>query len=402
MIKRIELTNFFSFRKETIELNAGSNLTIGINGSGKSNFFKALRLLKVGVEGNQDNTALQSLLLGKYGGFDAMFCQSAETADFDNSIGLTFTFDKHRLSNYGFAYREDVDYKIVVIRQPGSSNYYISEKIASGDFVFLDFMNGRGKVTERTDDKPKWMMYDDYNPAELTLSQISEFDKERYLPLVVLKRALRQMNIYSYFDTTEDSKIRRSVAATSSIKQLLPDGRNLGQILNQIKIQNKPSYRQIITKLADVNEYFEGISFQVLGAGTLELYLDEIGLDKAVHISQVSDGTLRYLCIMAILYNPDRGSFICIDEPEVGLHPDMIYNVAKAIKDAAETSTIIVSTHSPELLNLFSLENILVFEKNEQNATEVSSYGDEDFKNWYDSYLPGKMWVAGDLGGKRW
>jgi predicted ATPase len=123
---------------------------------------------------------------------------------------------------------------------------------------------------------------------------------------------------------------------------------------------------------------------------------------KNTPLHLISDGTLRFLCLMAIFYNPNRGEVIFIDEPELGLHPDMINTLYRAIELAAETSQIIISTHSAHLLDYFKLKNVRVFEKDENNATEVEQFSEEDFKGWYKQFNPGQMWRAGDIGGKRW
>jgi len=153
--------------------------------------------------------------------------------------------------------------------------------------------------------------------------------------------------------------------------------------------------------LNEVNPNFSGFDFNFIG-GNIELMLEETGLDSSIHVSSISDGTLRYLCLLSILYNPERGSFICIDEPEVGLHPDMILAIANAIKDASEKSTLVISTHSENLLNYFDIENVKVFEKDEDNATLVISYTKEDFSDWYEEFSLGQMWKQGDLGGVRY
>jgi predicted ATPase len=130
--------------------------------------------------------------------------------------------------------------------------------------------------------------------------------------------------------------------------------------------------------------------------------LEEKGLNSSVHVSNISDGTLRYLCLLSILFNPDRGRLVCIDEPEVGLHPDMIVNIANAIKEASEESTLIVSTHSDNLLNYFEVENLKVFEKNEFNSSEINSYTSAQFAEWYEEFSIGQMWKQGDFGGVRY
>ena len=131
------------------------------------------------------------------------------------------------------------------------------------------------------------------------------------------------------------------------------------------------------------------------------MLLEEDGLNRSIHLSKVSDGTLRYLCLMTALIT-NRKSVLCIDEPETGLHPDMLYNIAEAIKEASETATIIISTHSAQLLNYFDLETVRVFEKDDENATQVSAFTEGDFEGWYDTFQVGSMWRQGDIGGNRY
>jgi predicted ATPase len=407
MIKSIKLTNFFSFKEEEINLNQQANILIGVNGSGKSNLFKAILLLKVGVEGNADDSALRELIVNNWGGFDNIYCKAITEGTFQYSIGLEFKLDGEKLSSFGpMRFHDDITYKIIIVKKPSTDNYYVSEKISSPNYIYLNFTNGSGHVSERLHDGDspaiQYTQYNDYNPQELALSKISEFDKDRYLPLVVIKRAIKDIAIYTYFDTTPSSKLRRAMSATSGTKKLLPDGSNLPQILNSIKINNKTSYKIIQSKVKDVNEMFAGFDFNFLGSGVFELMLDEDELNSSVHITHVSDGTLRYLCLLSILYNPDRGSLICIDEPEVGLHPDMLYNISNAINNESENTTFLIASHSENVLNGFNIDNVRVFEKDESNCTKVKAFSEKDFEGWYEAFSPGSMWREGDLGGKRW
>ena len=132
------------------------------------------------------------------------------------------------------------------------------------------------------------------------------------------------------------------------------------------------------------------------------MWLEEDGLNRAVSPIHISDGTLKFLCLMTILYNPYRGILVCIDEPELGLHPDMINTLYEAIEFAARTSQIIVSTHSSHLLNYFEIEQVRVFEKDENNATIVNQFSKELFAGWQQKFQLGKAWREGVIGGKRW
>lgn len=406
MIKSIKLTNFFSFKSEEIIFDPEVNILIGINGSGKSNLFKAIKVLKVGIEGNSNDNALRELIIDNWGGFDSIFFKGSSEVKYKNSIGIEFLLDGKELSKYGgYNFRGDVFYKIALIKKPSTDNYYTSEKISlsSGTrFTFLHFTNGEGVVFEKLDEVgARQVKYDDYNSQELALSKISEFDKDRYLPLVTIKRAIKDIAVYDYFDTTFNSKLRKAMPATTSEKKLQYDGGNLPQMINYIKNHHKDYYKEVLRQLNDVNSMYTGFDFNFYGSGAFELMLEEVGLKESVHINHISDGTLRYLCLLCIFSNPERGKLICIDEPEIGLHPDMIYNIAKAIEKASETTKFIIATHSEYLLNLFKLSNVRIFEKAENNETLVNSYSEEDFEAWHEEFGIGKMWRQGDIGGNR-
>jgi len=96
------------------------------------------------------------------------------------------------------------------------------------------------------------------------------------------------------------------------------------------------------------------------------------------------------------------GICCCLDEPEIGLHPDMINTVAETIKSASVNSQMIIATHSPQLLNSFEIEDILIFEKDENNKTTVTRKVEDDFEDWNDDFLVGQLWLRGKIGGKRW
>jgi predicted ATPase len=398
MIKKIQITNFYSFDKTVIELHPKTNILIGINGSGKSNFLKAIRFLKEGVDG----VGLKRHILDQLGGFDNISFKGGnpKTA---NKISFEYTFDGDAITKgkYGFKFTQDIIYTITIVKTPSYQNYYVNETLKSETgYIYIDFTHGEGQLNEKVEGSQKQSLikYTDFDPQELVMKEVS--DTDRYFQITTIKKAIRDIVVYDYFDTTPKSNIRRPMLPTSD-KRLIPDGTNLPQSLNTIKINHKASYKKIAEMLNEVNPNFSGFDFNFIG-GNIELMLEEKGLNSSVHVSNISDGTLRYLCLLAILYNPDRGRLVCIDEPEVGLHPDMIFNIANAIKEASEESTLIVSTHSDNLLNYFEVENLRVFEKNESNSSEVNTYSSEQFADWYEEFSIGQMWKQGDFGGIRY
>jgi predicted ATPase len=115
---------------------------------------------------------------------------------------------------------------------------------------------------------------------------------------------------------------------------------------------------------------FDDITVEpVFGAmGKVALRWHEKGLQRSLWASELSDGVLRLLCLAALLNNPRPSPLVVIDEPEVGLHPKLLPIVADMLKAAAEQTQVLVTTHSPDLLDCFELEDVAVMIREEDNV----------------------------------
>jgi len=409
MIKTITLENFFSFGSNTkIELNPQVNVLVGINGSGKSNFLKAIRLLYECIAGE----GFEKLFMKDWSGFGFVANFNENQADY---IKIKYEFDKDSiqkaLNNQGYKFLNNPIYELT-IHKSGSTSYYLEERLFTEStkktdkepFVFLEMKNGRGIISTREKGQIGLQRYSpdgneiQFKTQETVLRQVS--DPDRFYPLYVIKSAIESLIVYDYFDTTLGSKIRQP-ASFGVEPRLLSTGENFAQILNRLKNQHALQYEKIQELIKKINPHFIDTGFDLLGS-LLYLVLREQKLSRSVGSSNISDGTLRYLLLLTILYNPERGSLICIDEPEIGLHPDMINTICEAMKFASKDSQLIIATHSPLLLNSFDLDDILIFEKDSNNQSFVSVKSEDDFDGWNGDFLAGQMWLRGQIGGKRW
>lgn len=396
MIKSIRLRNFFSLASQTIEFDK-LNVLVGINGAGKSNLIKAIQVLKAVISDGD----MSDLMINKWGGFDAVHYLGDDKQE--SSIELEYEFDPIVLGQFGYHFQEPVFYKIRFHKIASSQNYYICESFHTKtenkiNYRYMQMDQGRGFVREGLSSNQETVKYELDNAMESILCQL--VDKDRYYQIYTLREAIKDIAIYNYFDTTAKSTMRKPVPPGLS-NRLLPDGSNLPLVLNSIKINDKNSYTGIAEALNAVNPLFNGFDFNFLGS-SIELLLDEKGLNKAVHVTHISDGTLRYLCLLAIIFNAKRGKLVCIDEPEVGLHPDMVGELIQAIVQTSDATQYIISTHSDHILNRLSVENIIVFEKDETNKTIVNDFKDKEFVEWASQYSTGSLWRNGDLGGNRY
>ncbi|MFN8278373.1 MAG: AAA family ATPase [Chitinophagales bacterium] len=365
MIKSIRLQNFFSFQDCTINLNPGVNVLVGINGSGKSNLLKAIELFKILPKENIED--IGSLVLHKWKGQNGMMHYQSGTTFSE----LLFEFDQNFVS-----------YKRHDTEAPRPLTYLANFKFPGlGIFSFSPTVLAGGE-----------RVYSNYHDSE----------GEKDVSVAFANLISAADNIYSYgiFDTSEDAIVRKALTYTSD-KVLRPDLRNLSNVINFLSINHALHFDLIEKNLQKVNGNYEKLKvIPVLDSMTFGI--KETGFEKTTPAYLLSDGSIKFLALLAILYNPNRGQLICLDEPENGLHPDMLHAVAEGIQYAAQTSQIILSTHSPQLLNWFTFEDIRVFEKDENNATIVKELKQQEFEGWYDTYLLGDMWMKGNIGGNRW
>lgn len=398
MFKSIHLRNFFSFKDQVIEFNS-INFLVGINGVGKSNLIKAFRLLKASLS----EGSIEDLIINKWGGFDAVFFKGSDLNEHSHFY-VEFEFDPIILREYGYPFQESVYYKLCFDKVASTQNYSMVERFCTKQegkaaYSYFEAKHGNGWAMEgeRTNDQHR-VKYTLENESDSMLSQLK--DSDRYPQISTLRKAIADIAIYNYFNTTETSPIRKPAAPTITTK-LVSDGSNLPQLLNWININYKKEYKAIKSALNAINPNITDINFHPLNTN-IELLLEEEELNSAVHVAHVSDGTLRFLCLMAVIHNPKRGSFICIDEPEVGLHPDMIREIMEAMEDSGKMTQYLITTHSELVLNHTTIDNVIVCEKNQENASQIKTFKTQEYKEWAANYATGNLWRNGDLGGNRY
>jgi predicted ATPase len=138
--------------------------------------------------------------------------------------------------------------------------------------------------------------------------------------------------------------------------------------------------------------------------GTAQLFFRENGLKEMIPATRLSDGTLRYLFLLCILLHPTPPPIICIDEPELGLHPDILPTVGNLLTEASERCQLIVTTHSPILIDSLTQtpECVLIAEK-ENTETTIKRINMDEIKPWIEKFNGlGEIWTRGEIGGNIW
>jgi len=177
------------------------------------------------------------------------------------------------------------------------------------------------------------------------------------------------------------------------------DYSNLGLTLSRLR--RTPKVKAAI--LDALRDLYEGLDdFEVPTQGGYVEFVFYEG-EFSVPATRLSDGTLRYLCLLAILCDPDPPPLICIEEPELGLHPDILPNLADLLVQASERTQLIVTTHSDILIDAMTErpETVVVCEKHSGKTSLTRLEGDE-LTVWLEKYRLGQLWMRGELGGTRW
>ncbi len=223
-------------------------------------------------------------------------------------------------------------------------------------------------------------------------------EPQLYPELYYLSELLPTFRLYDDFDVRRYSKIRQGQNPAAAGDFLEPDASNLGVVFVNLPGNIK---QEISTKLKDVNMDAEEILAKIEG-GIIRVSLQEQGLYSPTLPVRLSAGTLRYLCLLIILCHPTPPPLICIEEPEIGLHPDVIHTVAELLVEASQRTQLIVTTHSSFLISALSNipESVIVCER-ESSGTILRRLDRESLEGWLERYELGELWEKGVIGGTR-
>lgn len=199
----------------------------------------------------------------------------------------------------------------------------------------------------------------------LMLSQIRFFNE---FPIPSSARVLlANMAFYPGFDMTRFSSLRTKAAEIKPVTLLSLNGENLGTVLHEVL--TRYDYRSAASDLREFMKAaypaLEDIHCDTTYGSPAQVLVRarEKGMQRSMELWELSDGMLRFLCLASALLNPVPPPLVTVDEPETGLHPKLLPVVADMIKTAAERTQVLVTTHSPDLLNRFDLDDIAVMSR---------------------------------------
>jgi len=388
LIKRLVLNKILSFKDCTVELGP-LNVLIGPNAVGKSNLIEVVGLLQAAP------TSLSAAIL-RGGGVRQWIWLGGDCAPFAPALikcGLTMTGGRTPGDlDYSVEFSPDAASGLVITRE-GMGEGDLPEIYLSRDFgrarlaVAVSSLKGRDPDT-MTIPLGESVLSQYKNPADPT-------------PITEVGNHFSQIRIFREFRTGPQSQARYGISTSAPKDALLDGADNLALVLHELDFLGV--HERIKAYLARFCERFQDVKVRV-GEGVAKTFLSETGLSEMLSAIRMSDGTLKFLALLAALFHPKPPPLLCIEEPEAGLHPDAMRLVAEALVEASQTTQLIVTTHSEALVDALTdqPESVLVCERDPENGTQMRRLSREDLKDWLEHYTLGQLWRKGEIGGGRW
>lgn len=386
LIKSIQLKQFLSFGEasEPIPLQA-LNVVIGPNGSGKSNLLEFVELLKGAPKDLttliRDGGGVRDWLwkgqnVSPVAYLEAVVCNPKGPQALRYTLAFTEVGQRFQVVD------ERIEFETAL---PGKPQPYFHYRFQNGHGV----LNVKG--TQRR------LEHEDIDPSQSILAQ--RRDPDQYPEITYLGQVLGKIRLYREWSFGRCTAPRMPQKADLPTDALEADCSNLGLVLNRLR--RDPAVKAKLLKSLQV--LYEGIDdydVQIEG-GTVQVFLHEGA--KTIPATRLSDGTLRYLCLLAILCHPDPPPLICIEEPELGLHPDVLPRLGELLKEASQRCQLIVTTHSDVLVDsMTDTPDVVLIAEKGPDGTRLRRLEADKLKPWLEKYRLGALWTRGDIGGTRW
>jgi predicted ATPase len=401
-LRSIRLTNFLSYGETGAEIELEPlNVLIGPNGSGKSNLIEAVGLLHAAPKDLSDP-------IRKGGGVREWLWKGGEASDAARIEAVASYPDGIMPLRYKLAFDEvgqncEIVDEVVENQEPTSpkeEDVYFFYRYQNGHPV----LNVRQEIQEKagTDKgrRRRSLQHEEVTAGQSVLSQRK--DPDQYPEITYLGNQFSAIRIFREWNLGRNTEPRKPQPADLAGDFLSADAANLGLVVSDLVHRGGGIRQVLVEKLTEFYPRVTDITTKTQG-GTVQLFLHEEGLRSPVPATRLSDGTLRFLCLLTILCHPEPPPLVCIEEPELDLHPDILPLVAEMFVEASERMQLIVTTHSDLLVSALTdvCEAVVICER-DNNGTQLRRLDSEALQDWIEDYTVGELWQMGELGGTRW
>lgn len=357
----VSIRGFKSIEKlEDFRLN-DLNVLIGANGAGKSNFVEFFRVLRAMVE-----QRFQAYV-AKNGPADGYFYNGVSHTKL---IEADLKFGDNR---YVFALEPTAQGKILIAEEK-------TQFVPRGVLKSISHGELESALPRRKDDTARTGPY--HGPNYYVWQSVSSWQ------------------VYHFHDTSMTAGMRRDVGVEQSYP-LQSDASNLAAFLLALHNDYKGHYDLLRKTLTRIAPYFDDFELRVTKAtpqDLVRLTWRRKGSDYIFSPGHFSDGTIRFLCLAAVLTQPNPPTTIVLDEPELGLHPEALMVLGGLIRSAAARMQIIIATQSPVLLNEFEPDQIVTVDQI-GGATRFNRLKRKELEEWLGEFTVGELWQKGTIRG---
>lgn len=396
-LRSITLDSFLSFGPDAPEIPLTPlNVLIGPNASGKSNLLEAFEVLRA-----TPTDLAAAVRIG--GGPAAWLWKGEHHAPAPGTAKVTAILSaasdtpelRYRLEFTGTAQRLEIVDEALEETTPRRQD---TDDV---DFYFR-FQRGNPAINTRAvpagdgsaRGQIRRLKREALDPQQSVFSQ--RRDPDLYPELTRVAEAFGRILTFREWSFGRSALLRQPQAADLPTDLLFPDLQNLGLVLNGIEHSDR---------WGDLNGYlrrflprFKHLSTRIQN-GNVQIYLHEVG-PGPVPATRLSDGTIRFIALLAILLRPEPASLICLEGPELGLHPDAIALTAELLVEASRRPQLIITTHSDVLVSALTeqADSVLVSECG-PTGTMLRRLEAARLRFWLEKYRLGEIWRMGELGG---
>lgn len=361
-INRLTIKGFKSIKTlDGFQLNR-LNVLIGANGVGKSNFVSYFRMLGELVELRLQN-----------------WTRNQGSADRIVSYGVKETESVQSFIEFGLnGYRFDLEPTVDGGFSFADERLFFDGPFYGEQWIKLGSGHAEAKIKEASKSSNKGTV------ADYCYSSIASW------------------KVFHFHDTSDTAGVKR-LGSLDDNAYLRPDASNLAAYLYRLAEESPNVFDQIQRTVRLAIPFFDEFVLKPRelknGDEQIRLLWKQNDSDYALWPSQLSDGSIRFICLVTALLQPDPPSTIIIDEPELGLHPYAITLLGSLLRSAATRMQVIVSTQSVALVNEFSIEDLIIVER-EEGGTVFKRHGQAEFNTWLEDYSVGELWGKNILGGR--
>ena len=393
LIHRLKVSGLLSFGLKGIDLPMRKlNVLIGPNGSGKSNLLEVINLFH---EAPSPLHSIAGPILEDGGISEWLWKDGAKGDGAPGRAHLSCTLSSPMKAEF---YQHELFFN-----DAGPMPSILEERIeitrpdkTKPEMVYLMTPFG-GSLSGGPGKRARKLEVDEINPNASILAQVR--DPGRYKVLQYLQDNYSSIQLYRDWSFGPHASLRKPGKTDERSDTLGRSGQNLAIVAAAMSGKVK---KQVIKAIQALYADIRDIHVRPVAGGSLQLYLEEAN-EVEIPASRLSDGTLRYLSLLIILLDAKPPPLIVIEEPEMGLHPDVIPQVARLLKEASERTQLVVTTHSRMLIDALGddPESVIVCEKHDGESV-FERLDSKRLKDWLEKYTLGDLWSKGELGGNRW